>query len=460
MILSRAARLRPTELRLCGMQALPAVLFASAWGACMAGESQPTSRPTSAPGSERPAEARRAAYDLRTVDRLTGDWGGARTKLEDAGLSINPILGTGVSADTHGGLNTGHASEFWGFHVLNVELDLEKMNLLPGATFFAQGYQSWGDGLQADTGSISDPTWFVGSYGDREIELGRWWYRQRLLDDRIELRFGKVANVLDLFDRNDFACNPFGQFMNGWLVYSPNIPLAYSLGAFARVWPTDWLYVQGLVVDPNPNFEYDRRGTAGFDTTFHGEDRFQAFWEFGLVPTLPGPNGRLTGHYRFGGWTDPRALTTYEPPLVEGLAAPQRTGDTGFFFNFDQLVWKETADARDSQGVGVFGRYAFAHEEVNRINHFWSFGVSDTGLVPGRDCDVLGLGFAQGIMSGVYRDQVDSAADHETVAELFYSIRIAPWCTVTPDLQYIAHPGGSRAGRDALVASLRVKIAF
>lgn len=408
--------------------------------------------------ASRPAPKPRTPYDIATASHLTGDWGGLRTRLSDAGITITPLVGSGLTYNTHGGLNTEEASSFWGYSLLGIELDLGKMKILPGATLFVQGISSWGDGVNGEVGALNNPNWFVGSYGNREFELERYWYRQRLLDDRIEIRIGKIANILDLFDRNDYAANPFGRFMNQALVYLPMEPIAWSLGAFVRVWPTDWLYLQGMVVDPESNFSHYRRGTAGFDTTFHGNDRAMTTWEFGLVPKIETAKGCLPGHYRFGAWQDPHQKQLY---VSYDTGSPKyQSGDLGWYVNFDQLVWKEQADPRDSQGLGVFGRFGFADGDVNPVSSFWSAGLTYEGLLPMRNQDKLGFGIAQSLLSEDYGKYVNARADKETVFEAYYAIPITPSIEITPDIQFIANPGGCSDSQDALIAGVRIKILF
>ena len=126
----------------------------------------------------------------------------------------------------------------------------------------------------------------------------------------------------------------------------------------------------------------------------------------------------------------------------------------------DQLIWKENGEPSDSQGLSVFGRYGYARDDVNRINHFWSFGGQCTGLIAGRDQDRLGFGFAQAIQSDQFKDEIRPRADRETVYELYYAYQVTPWCVITPDLQFITNPGGDKDDRDAFVAGLRLRIWF
>ena len=204
-----------------------------------------------------------------------------------------------------------------------------------------------------------------------------------------------------------------------------------------------------------------RTGGGGFDTAFGGPARFRGFWELGFLPhEVPGWERVLTGHYRFGWWLDPKPKTIYIDDL-EGLRAEQiRNDDVGWYFTMDQMVWKENEKPTDKQGLGVFARYGHAHGDVNLITDFWSLGASYRGLIPSRDADVLGFGVAQSILSGRYKRNVNSAADRETVYELYYAFQATPWCVISPNVQVITNPGGHDDGRDAVVAGMRFKIVF
>ncbi len=168
-------------------------------------------------------------------------------------------------------------------------------------------------------------------------------------------------------------------------------------------------------------------------------------------------------------WYQPHRKSVSRENFGEVRAPRPRSGDVGFYFNFDQLVWRENGEPSDgadrpswraTQGLSVFARYGFAHGDVNRIEHFWSLGSQYVGLIPGRDDDVLAFGMAQAIISDQYHDEVDDRSDRETVYELYYNYRMTPWCVITPDLQFITNPGGTKDDRDAFVAGLRLRVSF
>lgn len=401
-------------------------------------------------------------YDIRTTKKLTGDWFGARTAAEDVGISFNPLFVGTWQMNFRGGVNTHNAHETAGKAFWALEFDFEKMLGIPGASMFVRGIQAWNRGVQPDVGSLTPPFYSAGSTGDRAIELDKYWWRQRLFDDRLEFRLGKLLNTIDLFDRNAFALSYSTQFSNRVFVHNMTLPSAKGLGAFLRVWPVDWLYVQGAVIDAEANNAPSRHGTGSWDTAFSDACHWMTFWEFGLTPKFDlGNCNCLPGNYRFGGWYDPRQKNVWRNVLSGLLHQPTVNGDYGFYMNFDQVVFKENpSDAKDKQGLGLFARYGFAHDDVNRIAHFWSCGASYLGLIPTRDGDTLGFGVAQNILSSKYRGEVNGLADRETVYELYYSIKFAPWCYFTPDVQIITNPGGNKNARDSIVGGCRLKITF
>lgn len=419
--------------------------------------------PAEPPGERPQPDATQPAapsYNLLTANRLTGDWFGARTKLQDAGISFDPLFAVGYQQNFRGGANTHNAHDVAGMAFWNLEFDFGKMGLAPGATFFARGSQSWHSGIRPDVGSLTHPGVVVSTLGDSEIEIQKWWWRQRLFDDRLEFRLGKLYTG-DTMDTVEYAGNPIGKFMNEALFRNMTVPETIGLGTFVKVWPTDWLYLAGQVVDAESDLDINRRGTGGFDSTFHGPARFLTYGELGFLPAeLPVAEGWWPGHYRFGVWHDFTPKTVFINDLGGRRAEQLDNSDVGFYMNLDQMVWKENQYPTDKQGLGLFVRYGLTHKHVNLINHYWAVGAEYTGLLPSRDTDTLGFGVTQSILSGQHRRTIDEFDDRETVYELYYAFKLTPWCTISPDIQIITNPGGQKGARDALVGGLRITMSF
>jgi porin len=168
----------------------------------------------------------------------------------------------------------------------------------------------------------------------------------------------------------------------------------------------------------------------------------------------------MPGSYRAGFWYDPRYKREFKHTPDGEPVDEFRGDDVGFYLGADQMVWKENDDPADTQGLGLFCRYGYAHRDINRVSDYWQAGASYKGLLPERNNDVFGFSVAQAILSSQYRHNVHAGADRETVYEWYYQIQLTPWCTISPDLQVVTNPGGDKDDRDAVVGGLRIRIIF
>jgi len=182
----------------------------------------------------------------------------------------------------------------------------------------------------------------------------------------------------------------------------------------------------------------------------HGPDYFFYAVETGIAVEIHGQQGVLPGNYRCGLWYDPQ-------PKSHSDGDEWERDDVGLYCSLDQMVLRESADPEDGQGLGLFARYGWADERRNDTTDFWSFGMQYQGLLPGRDDDILAVGFAL----GVFTDHASETfpGERESALELYYSVQAAPWAAICPSIQYIAQPGGADVA-DAIVVAVRAQVAF
>ena len=395
-------------------------------------------------------------FNLLTAKRLTGDWGGLRTNMEDVGVKFKIDFMNQFMVNMHGGRETKNGHDTAGSYEFNLYLDLEKMNLLKDAEFWIRAKGTWGgDDSDFDREKIGGFFKTNQDVGNEEpIFVDKWHYKQRLFDDRLAFRVGRMEPVKDLFDRSKIIGHEDKYFLNRALVRNATVPSRKGLGLFVNWNVMDHMYVRAAALDAHAR---DRQ--TNFNTAFHDEDEFRFFGEVGCKPKLDSPNGKLWGHYRAGTWYDPTEKRKYFNDFGGTLSRRTESGDWGFYVGFDQMVWKENDEPKDKQGIAIAGRYGWSDGDVNRIEHFWAAAVQYEGLVPTRDKDVLGFGVGQGIFSKEYR-WAALRADRETVYELYYAIHVAPWLTISPDFQYITNAGGDKGDPHAMVAGLRFKISM
>jgi porin len=414
-----------------------------------------TTQPADADNEDTTTETTQApTFDPWTAKSMTGEWGGVRTDLEDWGLKIELSYQQQYQQNLRGGLDTHNGQRQSGTYDLVFKLDFEKMGLIDNAGFYLKAKSSWGDGISDNKiGALNKVNSDIG--GDHPIFVRKWWYWHKFADDKIELRLGNLQTNKDLFDVSLYANHEDKDFLNRSSIRNPTLPHRTGIGAFLKIQPVDWLYVQAAAVDAQSR---DRR--TGFDTAFHDEDWFIGIWEFGFTPKWKTPKGPLPGSYRFGWWYDPRVSTIYQDNLDGRLPDDQRGDDVGFYVGFDQMIFKENDNPDDTQGLGFFCRYGHAHRDINEISNYWSAGLSYKGLISGRDDDVLAFGVSQSILSSQYRHEINESADRETVYEAYYKLYVTPWLIITPDVQMITNPGGDKDDRDAFIAGVRLRVIF
>jgi len=398
-----------------------------------------------------PAETAGAAIGER--ETLTGNWFGAGDALADAGISLSLSATQVFQFNLEGGLSTHrHAGRYAGSYDLELELDLERVAGLKGGTIYVAAEGSWSEGLDASSvGSLMGLNDDAG--GDRAIDITEFWFEQALCDGKVVFRVGKIDLTGGFehhgcpvaFDCNAFAGDETTQFLSSPLVNNPTIPFPENgLGAAVYVHLADWAYVAAGVADA----QADARET-GFNTAFSDEDYVVSIYEGGVTPVLRSANGPLQGVWRVGFWVD-------HPPKAYLDGSGSKRDDTGLYVSCDQMLWRETADPEDAQGLGWFARYGRADARLNEIRHFWSTGFQYQGLIRGRDDDVLGFGVARARLSG----DAGYSARHETLYEFYYRAQVAPWLAVGPHVQHVVHPGGDSSVGDATVVGVRVQASF
>lgn len=414
-------------------------------------EPEPASKPQPAPWSER------KPFDLCTASNFTGDWCGVRTELEKIGFTFELFHMEHYQWSYRGGKTTAGAHDYSGSYDLHPIIDLEKMKLVPGGLLFLEAQGAWGTGINPYVGALFDPNADIRG-ACYPIYLNKWWYRQFLADKKIELRVGVLETKKDdMFDISPYAFHEDRDFWNFEVLRDTTVPHRIGAGVFLKLKPVDWFYFQSAAIDAkNPP------RTAEIHTAFENDPRYIGYWETGLTPKWNFGKGPMPGKYYIGWWYDGRDQTVFrgKAPKGETYYPVNQTGEMGYYLGFNQMIWKELTNPKDTQGLAFFSRYGADDRDVYKIQNYWELGLSCTGLVPTRDKDVTAFAFAQSILSKKYRQLLDRNADAETVFEWYYRIEVTPWCHITPDLQFIKQPGGDTTDRDAVIGGVRVRIIF
>jgi len=367
--------------------------------------------------------------------------------LEDHGVRLNLFLNDQFQTVARGGLDTNGSGRNSASMDAFLTLDLGRLGWAPDADALLHLQSNWGRGINDRVGALAEIN--DDADGDLGLHVAQLWYRHRFLERRVALAVG-FLDFQTIVDRNALANSEDKQFWNQALDNNPLVPLGIGLGVWAEVQPTKWWTINFGAADAQSVLY-----KTGFSTAFHEEDWFLAYVENTFKANLSSGRGPLAGNYRAGLVYDRRPRDVFPLPRHE---AESRGDDYGWYVSVDQKLFRE--NDKDDQGLGIFGRFGYRRPETNRISRFWSAGLSYVGLIPRRDADVLGLGFALQRPSELFRTRIDSEFDNEAVYELYYAIQLNKWLVITPDVQYVENPGGSNDGKPAVVAGVRVRASF
>jgi len=367
------------------------------------------------------------------TETLTRDWFGLGPKLRDLGVTSTLNLWITYQSNVSGGLSTDH--EVNGKYWFASHFDLERLAGLSGASAYVLVEGGWNEGVGPAVGALMDVNGTV--VGDEGAGVTTLWLDQKLFGERLRLRVGKLDVTLEnfefqgravAFDAMPYANTPRTQFLDSGLGNNASVPFpAAGLAGMLVVEPLERWYVAVAGFDRQSD-----KFTWSYSNAF---ENWMVMAETGVV--VPTWKEDLTGQYYVGYW-----YSTF----------PDSAAGQGAYLGVAQELYREPGTR--NQGLGLFGRYGYANRSPSDIRHFWSIGGQYRGLVPGRDHDTVGLGWAQ-----AFTRKPEFSAPSEGVLELYYRARLTPWLHLSPHVQFIANPGSTDAN-DAWTLGVRGQITF
>jgi porin len=430
-----------------------------------------------------------------SVVALSGAGGGTEvsgpTKLAERGVEFGLTYIGEVFGNVSGGRRRGVVED--GLLFVSLDVDLGKVMAWRGGRVHADVYET--HGASGTTRNVGDLGYFSNIDYPDGYRLGELWFEQGFLDDRLSVRVGQLA-----LDAEFLVTSTAVLFINA--SFGPanalvlNMPAPYygfsGLGARVKFRTTRDLYVQVAAYDGNPGTAAspDFSPDAAVSTEFN---HFGTHWalrdaegilfvaEVGKHLNQPesgtpkgGPRG-LAASYKAGVFfhTDTFSDVRDQTLLATGSSlAPAAVrsveGNYGVYAVVDQELWREKGS--DTDGLSSFTRAVLVPTGRNAVDFSVEAGLVYHGLLQKDGADALGIGCAWINASNSVRGAVRGAnradrlgliePDYEAIFELTYRWQIASWWTIQPDVQWILHPGGSRAIDDALVLGLRSTIAF
>ncbi len=365
---------------------------------------------------------------------LLGNWGGIKDNFEKAGVTLDLAYKVDYVSNTGGGIKQDSA--IIGNLDVQGTLDLDKIAHIPGLSINLYALGTHGD----------DATEFVGdSFATSNIEAPSTFklyeaYLEQSVDERFQISFGlrdlnAIYNAIEstrVFINSAFGITPtFSQTgVNGPSIF-PNTALA----ANAKYESSTPFYFQAGVFNAqagDPEKPYDTQ------INVKSGEGFLSVYELGIADEKAANPFK----YGAGSWSYTKAS--------------DRLDGTGEARNYGFYM---VADHKITNTLSLFLKYSTASERVNVFKTGVEAGVNLQGLLPGREDDILGLGYSRAQASDVYVT-AEQGREFEAAYELAYQADLGHGIAVTPDFQYIQNPGLSKDVKNAQVVTIRIAIEF
>ena len=380
--------------------------------------------------------------DFAERSYIFGDFGGKRTEWAQRGVTFDLDYNQYFQAVTNGGIE--HGSEYGGTINYNVNLDFDRMGVIPGGLLQMRASSRYGKSVNDISGSIvpvnTDASYLTTPNPNEDI--GFWLpvinYTQ-FFSEQFALGFGKY-DTLD--SPNEFGG---GRGRSQW--WNQNLNAAVSPLLMV---PNVTTAVTAVVM-PNPNLTLtgmigtitDTADSSGFDDFDDGLFAMGVLTYQYQLGGLPGGLVFMSGY----GWDRDFTELNGRINIDEGQLVPTTKDDTWFVStSFWQYLWiKEAAkqpidinDGRqDLQGIGVFLRIQAADTDVNPMDYSITGGINAKGLIPSRDNDAMGIAYVYNKLSDGRLLNSIGVDTHSSAWEFFYNFELTPAVHLTLDAQVV-----------------------
>jgi porin len=399
---------------------------------------------------------------------LTGDWGGLRSYLERNGVTFTLNYTNDFLANVRGGIGRGVV----GIGIFQPQLDIDTKKLVgwDGGHFHTHALLTHGP--------LFSPAYLGNLLPVSNLEAGAvarlysFWYEQNAFAGRVSVRAG-LMSADSQFLQSKTASNFINNAISWPTFLAANLPAegpAYPLpapGVRVRVNPIDEIALQVGVFSGDPSGGNGSNQPAPLPTGTVISFRGGAFViaELSYLPNQGKEAKGLPGAYRIGAWyhTSPRFADQRFDNTGRSLADPastgiplNHTGDTGFYGVIDQMLYR--VPGSEDRGLSGFVRAGAVPNDRNLVNFYADAGLVYKGLIPRRPDDKVGIAAAHARVgdnargldadTGLFGNFFYPVRSDETMVELMYQTRLAPWWMLQPEIQYIIRPGGGVLNND------------
>ncbi|MGJ8515217.1 carbohydrate porin [Carnimonas bestiolae] len=392
---------------------------------------------------------------------MFGDWGGERTRLEESGIFFDLDFTGEGARNIGGGDRSSSTTKFADQFGAGVGFDLEKLLGVSGADVYMSITNRNGHNIGS---RLNSPDSLVSGSSTQEVEgrgpvtrLTSFWWHQRLFNDALELKLGRIPAgddfgvIINHFQNLAFGGNQAGNWGNN--IY--NSPIAQWAAIVRYNFAPEAYFQVGAFNVNDSNLENGH----GFNLTTNGSQGTHYPIEVGYTPKING----LQGTYRFGYYynnADSRSWGARESSTNDS--------NSGLYYVAQQQVTRQNND--DNRGLTLFSLGNINHGDTAGVDRYISGGLTYKGLFDARPKDDMGIGVAYLHFNNDVNDFVDWSNSqhgthylrqgHEIDAEIYYGFQLTNYLSIRPNIQYVVNPSGASSVDDGWVLGSRIEATF
>jgi porin len=373
-----------------------------------------------------------------------------RKNLAAQGVDLIAHYVSETAANSRGARGTGTA--YTQQIDLGVSFDLNSLNLWSDAVARFAVTDRLGRSLAANrTGSYFAPQEIYGQ--GQNLRFNEISVEKFLLSNELAIKVGFFPIGSD-FSTLPYVCN----FMNVAFCGHPQSEPTDSgwsdapagrWGARVKWSITDAVALRAGVFDSNP---FVTRKLDGFKLDLNGSTGMTVPLELGYqIGKNPGDHA---GTYKIGVY--------YDSSTVADLADPKKNdeGRYGMYIEAAQQILKTGSGHRN--GLAIFGIFTVNDQNTAKFKRYYEAGLTCRGLFPGRDLDVISLGWARTDINSRLQFQETLSGSpvqtNEQVIEFNYAVQATPSLIFRPGIQYNIRPGATTTHPNTWIFGFQVKL--
>jgi carbohydrate-selective porin OprB len=389
---------------------------------------------------------------------LLGNPGGVRDTLVDHGFyfdfGVTQFLQRNVSGGDDKNTRYNGSADAW------LWFDTGKAGLWPGGAAFLHGEGRWRSGINTDTGSLL-PSNFDQTMPDADPNDSNWalseWYFLQGLPANFLAAAGKIDDAA-WADTNMFANSERDQFLYTGLINNAiaGVFFPYTTLTGWLTWSPSKAHTLTGVYSMSEGKATAEKGAFDTLTTKDNSYAFQYIFATEIA--------KRPGRYLVAALYSTKEIPSFDVSdrqlIGEALGfvpVDEKSDNYAVVANFAQYLWVKEGSTeafnkrREGSphralthhnlppvGIGIFGRAGWAPDDRNAIDQFYSFGIGGYGmLIPGRDGDRWGIGWAGSHISSDLREFPVGLDNWEHAYEAFYNFMLTPAAHLSVNAQAI-----------------------